>query len=133
MIKVESATRRYGQLTAIDRGSFEVNKNEIVGFVGPNGAGKSTMLKMLSTFIYPTEGRVLLNGLDAVEYPLAVRRYIGYLAGDTPLYQEMRVEKFLRFVARARGLDGEALNQGLARAVDLCGLAPVLEQRVKKS
>ena len=132
MIKVESATRRYGQLTAVDRVSFEVNKNEIGGFVGPNGAGKSTMLKMLSTFIHPTEGRVLIDDLDAVEHPLAVRRRIGYLAGDTPLYQEMRVEKFLRFIARARGLEGEALEDGLATAIDLCGLAPVLKQRVKE-
>jgi ABC-2 type transport system ATP-binding protein len=132
MIKVESATRRYGALTAVDQVSFEVNTNEIVGFVGPNGAGKSTMLKMLSTFIHPTEGKVTIDGLDAVEHPLAVRRRIGYLSGDTPLYQEMRVGKFLRFIAKARGLDGDALEQGLNKAIGLCGLESVLKQRVKE-
>jgi ABC-2 type transport system ATP-binding protein len=132
MIKVESVTRRYGALTAVDQVSFEVDKNEIVGFVGPNGAGKSTMLKMLSTFIHPTEGKIFIDGLDAVEHPLAVRRRIGYLSGDTPLYQEMRVDKFLRFIARARGLDGDELEQGLAKAIELCSLDTVLKQRVKE-
>ena len=86
MIKVKSTTRRYGSLTAVDRVSFEVDKNEIVGFVGPNGAGKSTMLKMLSTFIHPTEGSITVAGHDAVSSPLAVRHNIGYLSGDTPLW-----------------------------------------------
>jgi ABC-2 type transport system ATP-binding protein len=132
MIKVESATRRYGALTAVDQVSFEVDKDEIVGFVGPNGAGKSTMLKMLSTFIHPTEGKVTIDGLDAVEHPLAVRRRIGYLSGDTPLYQEMRVGKFLRFIAQARGLENDALEQGLNKAIGLCGLEEVLKQRIKE-
>ena len=132
MINVQSATRRYGTLTAVDQVSFTVDKDEIVGFVGPNGAGKSTMLKMLSTFIHPTEGSVTVDGLDVVEHPLAVRRRIGYLAGDTPLYQEMRVDKFLCFIARARGLDGQGLEQGLDKVIDLCGLESVLKQRVKE-
>ena len=132
MIRVESATRRYGLLTAVDEVSFAVDQGEIVGFVGPNGAGKSTMLKMLSTFIHPTAGTISIDGLDVVEHPLAVRRRIGYLSGDTPLYQEMRVDKFLRFIARARGLEGDALQQGLARAVELCGIEDVLTQRIKE-
>ncbi len=132
MIRVESVTRRYGVLTAVDEVSFAVDRGEIVGFVGPNGAGKSTMLKMLSTFIHPTAGKITINGLDVVEHPLAVRRCIGYLSGDTPLYQEMRVDKFLRFIARARGLEGDALQQGLAHVVALCGLKDVLTQRVKE-
>ena len=132
MIRVDSVTRRYGSLTAVDEVSFAVDQGEIVGFVGPNGAGKSTMLKMLSTFIHPTAGTISIDGLDVVEHPLAVRRRIGYLSGDTPLYQEMRVDKFLRFIARARGLEGDALQQGLAHAVELCGLEDVLTQRVKE-
>ena len=109
MIHVENVTRRYGSLTAVDQVSFDVETNEIIGFVGPNGAGKSTMLKMLSTFLLPTEGQIAVDGFDVVENPLAVRRRIGYLSGDTPLYREMRVDKFLRFIGRARGLEGEAL------------------------
>ena len=130
MIHVDNVTRRYGSLTAVDQVSFEVETNEIIGFVGPNGAGKSTMLKMLSTFLLPTEGQIAVDGFDVVENPLAVRRRIGYLSGDTPLYREMRVDKFLRFIGRARGLEGEALKQGFEWAVDVCGLDAVLLQRV---
>ncbi len=130
MIHVDNVTRRYGSLTAVDRVSFGVETNEIVGFVGPNGAGKSTMLKMLSTFLLPTEGQIAVDGFDVVENPLAVRRRIGYLSGDTPLYREMRVDKFLRFIGRARGLEGENLEQGFEWAVDVCGLDVVLLQRV---
>jgi ABC-2 type transport system ATP-binding protein len=130
MIQVENVIRRYGALTAVDRVSFHVDRNEIVGFVGPNGAGKSTMLKMLSTFLLPSEGRIRVDGFDAVESPLAVRRRIGYLSGDTPLYREMRVDKFLRFIGQARGLEGDALEKGFDWAVDVCGLEGVLLQRV---
>ena len=130
MIHVDNVTRRYGSLTAVDRVSFGVETNEIVGFVGPNGAGKSTMLKMLSTFLLPTEGQIAVDGFDVVENPLSVRRRIGYLSGDTPLYREMRVDKFLRFIGRARGLEGEKLEQGFEWAVDVCGLDAVLLQRV---
>jgi ABC-2 type transport system ATP-binding protein len=130
MIHVDNVTRRYGSLTAVDQVSFDVETNEIIGFVGPNGAGKSTMLKMLSTFLLPTEGQIAVDGFDVVENPLAVRRRIGYLSGDTPLYREMRVDKFLRFIGRARGLEGEALEKGFEWAVDVCGLDAVLLQRV---
>ncbi len=130
MIDVDNVTRRYGSLTAVDRVSFGIKTDEIVGFVGPNGAGKSTMLKMLSTFLLPTEGRITVDGLDAVEHPLAVRRRMGYLSGDTPLYREMRVDKFLRFIGRARGLEGDELERGFDWAVDVCRLHNVLLQRV---
>ena len=132
MISVESVTKRYGDLTAVDQVSFTVGKGEIVGFVGPNGAGKSTVLKMLSTFIHPTSGRISIDGRDVVEHPLAVRRRIGYLSGDTPLYQEMRVDRFLRFVGLARGLRGKALREGFERVVDILGLASALLQRVNQ-
>ena len=132
MISIESATKRYGTLKAVDNVSFTVDKDEIVGFVGPNGAGKSTVLKMLSTFILPTEGKITIDGLDVVQHPLAVRRKIGYLSGDTPLYQNMRVDKFLLFVGKARGLRGHDLEQSFAQTVQVCGLEPVLLQRVNQ-
>ncbi|NKB68773.1 MAG: ATP-binding cassette domain-containing protein [Candidatus Latescibacteria bacterium] len=131
-IAVAGVTKRYGALTAVDDVSFAVHRDEIVGFVGPNGAGKSTLLKMLSTFIHPTQGRIEVDGLDVVENPLAVRGRIGYLAGDTPLYPKMRVDKFLRFIGQARGLQGGELAAGFERAVDLCGLGSVLLQRVEQ-
>ena len=132
MISAQSVSKWFGPLKAVDEVSFAVDEGEIVGFVGPNGAGKSTVLKMLSTFIHPTAGHIEIDGLDVVTNPLAVRRRIGYLAGDTPLYQGMRVDKFLRFVGEARGLRGASLGQGFERAVQLCGLEPVLLQRVNQ-
>ena len=107
MIRVNNTTRKYGNLTAVDDVSFEVHKNEIVGFVGPNGAGKSTMLKMLSTFLLPNEGQIEIDGINVERNPLAIRRLIGYLSGDTPLYEEMRVDSFLNFIGKARNLHGE--------------------------
>ena len=130
MITVENVTKNYGQLTAVDNVSFTIDRNEIVGFVGPNGAGKSTMLKMLSTYIYPTAGTISVAGADVVTKPLAVRRNIGYLAGDTPLYREMQVDEFLRFIAKARGLAGSELTTHYERTVDLCGIGSVLAQRI---
>lgn len=132
MISVESVTKCYGDLKAVDGLSFTVDSGEIVGFVGPNGAGKSTVLKMLSTYIRPTRGRITVDGLDVVENSLAVRRKTGYLAGDTPLYPSMRVDKFLVFVGKARGLRGRGLQQGLDRVVELCGLESVLLQRISQ-
>ena len=130
MIRLEDVTRRYGQLTAVDRVSFEVGRDEIVGFVGPNGAGKSTVLKMLSTYIYPSSGRISVDGLDVREHALEVRRRLGYLSGDTPLYHHMRVDELLRFVGEARGLRDDELESGFQRVIDLCDIEAVLHQRI---
>lgn len=132
MISVESVTKVYGRLTAVQDVSFTIKSGEIVGIVGPNGAGKSTMLKMLSTYIHPTRGRIIVDGIDALEEPLAVRRRIGYLSGDVTLYQDMRVDKFILFVGRARGLGGRELKEGFDRVVESLGLGDVLRQRVKQ-
>jgi len=130
MMELKSVTKCYGTLTAVEKVSFGVDTGEIVGFVGPNGAGKSTVLKMLSTYLYPTSGQVLVDGLDVETQALAVRRRIGYLAGDTPLYQTMRVDRFLRFVGQARGLTGDRLADAFEWVVGVCGLSPVLLQRI---
>ncbi|MBN1444097.1 MAG: ABC transporter ATP-binding protein [Planctomycetes bacterium] len=133
MIALESVTKRYGPLTAVDRVSFTLARDEIAGFVGPNGAGKSTVLKMLATYLYPTEGRLRGDGLDVVERPLEVRRKIGYLPGDTPLYHEMRTDRFLAFLAKAHGYRGSVLEERLRWVVDACGLEQALGKRIKES
>jgi ABC-2 type transport system ATP-binding protein len=132
MITVEAVSKRFGNLTAVNQVSFSLKREEIVGFVGPNGAGKSTLLKMLSTYLYPTSGRLLVDGLDAVKEPLAVRRKIGYLAGDTPLYHEMRADRFLVFLARAHGYSGAQLRERLRWVTEACGLADALPKRIKE-
>lgn len=132
MIRVDHVARHYGRLVAVDDLSFGVDRGEIVGFVGPNGAGKSTMLKMLATYLRPTAGRIAVDGLDTVDDPLGVRQRIGYLPGDTPLYRDMVVQDLIRFVGGAHGLTGAALEQGLQRVIDVCGVGPVLRQRVRE-
>ncbi len=136
MISVEAVTRVFGSgagaITAVDDVSFRVERGEVVGFVGPNGAGKSTMLKMLATYLLPTSGSISVDGHDAAEAPLEVRRRIGYLPGDTPLYGDMVVEDLLRFAARAHGLSGDRLEEAVERTVDLCGIAPVRSLRVRQ-
>src|SRR5262245_38782063 len=99
-VELDSVTKCYGSLNAVDRVSFTLSRDEIAGFVGPNGAGKSTVLKMLATYIFPTSGRLRVCGLDVVSEALDVRRRVGYLPGDTPLYAEMRTDRFLAFVGK---------------------------------
>jgi len=132
MISVESVTKRFGNVTAVRGVSFHLERDEIVGFVGPNGAGKSTLLKMLATYIYPTSGRLMIDGIDVAQRPLEVRRRIGYLAGDTPLYPEMRADRFLAFLAGAHGYAGAALAERLRRVSESCGLAEALPKRIKE-
>jgi ABC-2 type transport system ATP-binding protein len=132
MITVDAVTKQFGSLTAVNAVSFSLKKDELVGFVGPNGAGKSTLLKMLSTFLYPTSGRISIDGVDALKRPLEVRRRIGYLAGDTPLYPEMRADRFLAFLGKAHGLRGPALEERMRWVVEACGLVDALPKRIKE-
>lgn len=132
MIKVQSVSKWYGQVRAVEDVSFELIPNEIIGFVGPNGAGKSTMLKMLATYLLPTSGTITVQNLNVIDHPLSVRRLIGYLSGDTPLYQTMRVEKFLKFCGQARGLKGANLKDNMEWVIDICGLSPHLHKRVNQ-
>ncbi|MBI4585997.1 MAG: ATP-binding cassette domain-containing protein [Planctomycetes bacterium] len=132
MIRVETVTKYYGPLKAVEEVSFEVGRDQIVGFVGPNGAGKSTVLKMLATYLLPTSGRLSVDGFDAVKRPLEVRRRIGYLPGDTPLYQDMRADRFLAFIGKAHGLSGAGLSRRLEAAIEACRLEETLSKRIKE-
>jgi len=132
MITVDAVTKKFGSLVAVNSVSFALQKDEIVGFVGPNGAGKSTLLKILATYLYPTAGGVSLDGIDAIREPLEARRRIGYLPGDTPLYHEMRTDRYLAFVAQAHGCSGSALQERLAWVTEACGLADALRKRIKE-
>ena len=99
MIQVEGVTKRYGPKTAVSNISFEVERGEIVGFLGPNGAGKTTTMRILTGFLPPTLGTASVAGFDVGKSPIEVKRRIGYLPESPPLYPEMEVEDYLRFVA----------------------------------
>jgi len=123
LIRLDQVTMRFGATLALDRASFEVGRGEIVGLLGPNGAGKSTCMRIITTYLTPLTGRVTVAGLDPAADPIAVRRNVGYLPEVAPLYPDMQVEPFLRFVARARGVEDPSR---LGWVVEACGLGEVL-------
>lgn len=125
MIEVEHLTKAYGAFRAIDDISFTVEKGEILGFLGPNGAGKTTMMRVLTCFFPPTKGRVRVAGHDCFEDSLEVRKRIGYLPERVPLYDEMKVADYLRFVAAIKGARSRDVGPKVARIMADCGLADV--------
>src|SRR5687767_9447389 len=102
MIRVDRLTKVYGQNRAVNAISFEVPRGEVLGFLGPNGAGKSTTMKMLTCYLTPTAGSAQVAGFDVYAQSLEVRRRIGYLPEDTPLYRDMLVLEYLDYVTELR-------------------------------
>ncbi|MDD4872591.1 MAG: ATP-binding cassette domain-containing protein [Kiritimatiellae bacterium] len=125
MIKVENLTKRFGRTLAIDNLSFEVKRGEIVGFLGPNGAGKTTTMRVLSCFLPATGGKVTIGGFDVFSDSLEVRRRIGYLPENVPLYMDMRVNEYLGFRAVLKGLFGKKKRQRVSEVIEACGLTDV--------
>jgi len=126
MIQATDLSKRFGTVRALDKVSFEVKKGEVVGFLGPNGAGKSTTMRILTCFLAPTSGTAKVSGIDVFDDPLAVRRAIGYLPQRAPLYTDMSVRDYLKFVSEIRGLGADQFKKALGNVIDVCGLAQVL-------
>lgn len=99
-IKVQQVSKVYGEQKALDHISFEIETGEILGFLGPNGAGKSTMMKIITGYIPPNKGTVLVNGIDVLDEPMEVKKMIGYLPENNPLYLDMYVKEYLQHVAQ---------------------------------
>jgi len=130
MIEIKSLTKKFGQSLVLDNLSFSVAKGEILGFLGPNGAGKTTTMKIITSFWSPTAGSVLIDGLDTAGNSLATRRKIGYLPETVPLYEDMRVFEYLKFVAQIRGLEKTKIKARLKEVVATCGLTKVLRRPI---
>jgi len=122
LVQVESLTRRFPRCEALGGISFRVPRGEILGILGPNGSGKTTSLRILSGFLAPTSGRVRVAGYDVTTHSLEVRRRIGYLPENVPLYPEMRVDEYLNFRGRLKGLRGAHLSTRRREVVEQCGL-----------
>ena len=105
MIEVDHLTKRYGSVKAIENITFQVEKGEILGFLGPNGAGKTTTMRILTCFLPATEGTARVAGFDVFDSPMEVKRCIGYLPENPPVYNELTVNNYLDFVARIKGVD----------------------------
>ncbi|QCE40597.1 gliding motility-associated ABC transporter ATP-binding subunit GldA [Psychroserpens sp. NJDZ02] len=119
-IKVENITKIYGSQKALNNISFEINRPEIVGFLGPNGAGKSTMMKILTTYINPTEGQAQVNGHDILTNTKNVQKSVGYLPEHNPLYLEQYVREYLSFNADVYNVDKARIEE----VITLTGLTP---------
>jgi len=132
MITVSELTKRYARHTAVDNISFNVEKGQIVGFLGPNGAGKTTTMRILTCFLPPTSGTAQVAGFDVLEQPLEVKKRIGYLPENPPLYPEMSTTEYLSFVGSLKGLSGAELRQRVDYVSDRCAIADVKEKLIGK-
>lgn len=125
MIEVTELTKRYAGRTAVDGISFSVARGEIVGLLGPNGAGKSTTMRVLSGFMPATSGTVRVAGFDVFHDADEIRRHIGYMPENNPLYPDMRVREFLKFRARLKGLTWRRSRERVGVVMEQCGLTDV--------
>ena len=135
MIEVTNVTKRYGTHTAVDDVSFRVEAGEVVGFLGPNGAGKSTTMNIITGFLSATDGTVTVDGIDVLEDPIGAKRTLGYLPELPPLYVDMTVRDYLRFVARVKGVDRAArddANDEIMRSVGIEHVADRLIRNLSK-
>ena len=125
MIQVENLTKVYGDTRAVDDVTFNVRKGEVLGFLGPNGAGKSTTMKILTCYLAPTGGRAKVAGFDVFDNSLEVRKHLGYLPEDTPLYKDMTVLEYLQFAAAMRGMPSDRSEKRIKEIGGRCGLHEV--------
>lgn len=131
LIQVENLTKRYGQHLALDNVSFTVNKGEILGFLGPNGAGKSTTMNIITGYISATEGTVKVDGLDILEQPQEAKKKIGYLPELPPLYMDMTVEEYLRFVCRIKKVEKNKEKETLYKVMELVKINDMRKRLIK--
>ena len=122
MIEVQNITKNYGPFQALRDISFQVDKGQIVGFLGPNGAGKTTTMRILTCFMPASSGRVTVAGYDVFKASREVRKRIGYLPENVPLYPEMTVTKYLTYMAKIRGVPRGGIKAQLDNAIEACGL-----------
>lgn len=130
MLEVKGLNKKFGEVHAVKNLNFQIKKGEIFGFLGPNGAGKTTTMRMVTCYIPPTSGSVLIDGMDPLTNSMEVRRKIGYLPENNPLYNEMTVEEYLTFVGEVRGLKGSRLNSRIQDMFSVCSLTKMARRQI---
>ena len=125
MIQVENITKKYGSFTAVDNINFEIDEGEIVGFLGPNGAGKSTTMNMITGFIEPTSGKIVVDGYDISKKPRKAKRQIGYMPEGVPLYSDLTVKEFVTYMAELKGVSKKEKKEKVQNAIKETGLQDV--------
>jgi ABC-2 type transport system ATP-binding protein len=130
VIEARDLVKKYKAVEAVRDVTFTVERGEIVGLLGPNGAGKTTIMKILTCFLFPTSGTARVAGYDVFEDPLAVKKKVGYLPENAPLYPDLTVSEYLDFIADSRGLAGAKSADARERVIEQCGLKSVLRRRI---
>ena len=125
MIQVENITKRYGSFTAVENINFEIEEGEIVGFLGPNVAGKSTTMNMITGFIEPTSGKIIVDGYDISKKPRKAKRQIGYMPEGVPLYSDLTVKEFVTYMAELKGVPRKEKKEKVQKAIKETGLTDV--------
>lgn len=132
MIEVQQLTKRYGPTLAVCDVSFSVNKGEVLGFLGPNGAGKTTTMRVITGYLPPSEGKVTVAGFDIAEEPLKAKQRTGYLPENPPVYVDMTVEEYLRFVGKIKGVASRDLKARVGEVSEKCAVGDVLTRQIGK-
>ena len=130
MIEVRNLTKRYGPTVAVDNVSFDAKAGEVLGFLGPNGAGKTTTMRILTCYLSADEGTVKVAGYDVFEESFEVRKRIGYLPESAPLYTDMGVIDYLKFIAEIRDIPKSQRSQRIKDVVDICGLEKMIQKDI---
>ncbi|MDA1008268.1 MAG: ABC transporter ATP-binding protein [Planctomycetota bacterium] len=131
LITARGLDKRFGSIHAVRGINLDVRAGEVVGFLGPNGAGKSTTMRMLTGFLDPTAGTVVLDGINLADHPMLAKRRFGYLPEGAPAYPDMRVDEFLSFIARARSFTGRDIKQRVDAVIERVHLSSVRLQTIE--
>src|SRR6266496_4833853 len=131
-IIVENLTKKYVEQSAVDNISFSINKGEIAGFIGPNGAGKSSTMKMLTSYMAPTSGTILINDERIDKDPKKIKKKIGYLPENNPLYSDMTIVDYLKFCAEIQGVEKSQVAARIKNMIHVCGLNPEKHKRINE-
>ena len=125
MIEVKNITNKYGSFTAVDNISFKIEEGEIIGLLGPNGAGKSTTMNMITGYIEPTEGEIVINGYDISKRPRKAKSQIGYMPEGVPLYSDLTVKEFVTYMAELKKVDRKTRKEKVEKIIEQTGLKDV--------
>ncbi len=132
MLEVNNLTKKFGDFYAVKNLNFQIRKGEIFGFLGPNGAGKTTTMRMVTCFIPPSSGSIKVAGLSTANSSLEVRKRIGYLPENNPLYNDLTVTEYLKFVGEIRGIKGDRLSARIKELFSICGLTKMADRQIGK-
>lgn len=125
MIEIKNITKKYGSVTAVDNISFKIEEGEIIGLLGPNGAGKSTTMNMITGYIEPTEGEIIINGYDISKKPRKAKSQIGYMPEGVPLYSDLTVKEFVTYMAELKNVDRKTRKEKVEKIINQTGLKDV--------